>query len=439
MADAFLQFLARLATKIFFRRIEIEGLERFPASGPVLAVANHQNALVDAVLLVAALPRMPRFLAKSTLWKIPPLRPFLRMAQVIPVYRKQDEGVDTSKNQETFARCYEELRDGGMIAMFPEGISHHEPDLQPLKTGAARIALEAEERHGPLETKIVPVGLIWQDKGKFRSRVLVEIGQPFEPQAGPGEDPREAVRRVTAEIDAALDTVTVSYSSWREARLLARAAELWSRRSPDDVPSRDLAAITDLRRNLLAQYRLLKEAHPVEVQRVEEAVDDYDRFLAVSGLRDDQVEADYPTSKVVAYVVRTFYHLILRLPLAAVGTVLCILPYLVTDWIAKRFSATPDAVSTLKLFPGIFAYPTFWILQAIAVGYLLDWHWGLTTLLIAPLTGWVALRFHERRWSFMAEARAFLKLGLSRSLSQDARACRRRAESALVSLAELVP
>ena len=106
--------LARVLLGVFFRSVEVQGLERVPASGPVLFVANHGNALIDPMVLVALLPRLPRFLAKHTLWSNPAVRPLLELAGAIPVYRAQ-EG-DTAKNQETFARCFEELGRGGDFA-----------------------------------------------------------------------------------------------------------------------------------------------------------------------------------------------------------------------------------------------------------------------------------------------------------------------------------
>src|SRR5688572_29391736 len=87
--------LARLLLGVFFRSAEVQGLERVPASGPVLFVANHGNALIDPMVLVALLPRLPRFLAKHTLWSNPAVRPLLELAGAIPVYRAQ-EG-DTAK------------------------------------------------------------------------------------------------------------------------------------------------------------------------------------------------------------------------------------------------------------------------------------------------------------------------------------------------------
>src|SRR5207247_683798 len=83
---------------------------------------------------------------------------------------RRRDNVPMARNLETFARCRSLLARGGTIALFPEGSSHNEPAPLPLKTGAARIALEAEDEHGPLGMRVVPVGLVYEDKERFRSR-----------------------------------------------------------------------------------------------------------------------------------------------------------------------------------------------------------------------------------------------------------------------------
>ncbi|HEX2165465.1 MAG TPA: 1-acyl-sn-glycerol-3-phosphate acyltransferase, partial [Thermoanaerobaculia bacterium] len=102
-SERLLAGLARALLAVFFRRIEVEGEEGVPRQGPLLVVANHVNGLLDAMLVLAALPRVPRFLGKSTLWEIALLRPFLGWARVIPVHRPGDPGADPARNAETFA------------------------------------------------------------------------------------------------------------------------------------------------------------------------------------------------------------------------------------------------------------------------------------------------------------------------------------------------
>src|SRR5918995_5569156 len=95
--------LVRLALRIYFQRIEVTGLEHVPTDTPVIFVQNHPNALVDPVFLLCLAPRRVSFLGKSTLFRMPILGFFVRAIDTLPVYRRQDEGEDVSRNLETFA------------------------------------------------------------------------------------------------------------------------------------------------------------------------------------------------------------------------------------------------------------------------------------------------------------------------------------------------
>ena len=163
--DGFVEFLARCLMRIFFRQVDVIGAERIPRGVPLVLVANHHNSLVDPLLVLGFLGAHPRFLAKSTLFSVPVLRWLLKLGGVIPVYRQQDAGEDTTNNQQTFSLCHEALARGGTVALFPEGISHDAPHLARMKTGAARIALGAETEHGPLGLRVVPIGLTFDEKG----------------------------------------------------------------------------------------------------------------------------------------------------------------------------------------------------------------------------------------------------------------------------------
>jgi glycerol-3-phosphate O-acyltransferase / dihydroxyacetone phosphate acyltransferase len=78
---------------------------------------------------MTTLPRYPRFLGKSTLFRILALWPFPKLAGVVPVYRAKDGG-SRSRNTATFRICQQILAWGGLVALFPDGISHDEPELQ---------------------------------------------------------------------------------------------------------------------------------------------------------------------------------------------------------------------------------------------------------------------------------------------------------------------
>src|SRR5215207_2299723 len=146
-----LRSLGRLALRWFYRDVEVAGIERLPARGPVLLASNHPNALVDALVVGCTLRRPVTLTAKATLLDNPVTRVLLRAAGVVPLRRASDDvtkagspGVlDPSRNASAFAAVLDTLEQGGVVLLFPEGKSHSDPELAPLKTGLARIALLA--------------------------------------------------------------------------------------------------------------------------------------------------------------------------------------------------------------------------------------------------------------------------------------------------------
>src|SRR6266550_5423147 len=94
--------ILKFALRVYFRRIEVVGLGNVPREAPVIFVLNHPNALVDPVFLLCLAPRQVSFLAKAPLFRMPVIGSLVRALDSLPVYRRQDEGEDVSKNQETF-------------------------------------------------------------------------------------------------------------------------------------------------------------------------------------------------------------------------------------------------------------------------------------------------------------------------------------------------
>src|SRR5229473_2018896 len=122
--------ILKIALRVYFRRIEVAGLEHVPRESPVIFVLNHPNALVDPAFLLCLAPRPVSFLAKAPLFRIPIIGAIVRAFEGIPVYRRQDAGADLRKNAETFEAARAVLVRGGTIAVFPEGTSHSDHKLR---------------------------------------------------------------------------------------------------------------------------------------------------------------------------------------------------------------------------------------------------------------------------------------------------------------------
>jgi 1-acyl-sn-glycerol-3-phosphate acyltransferase len=433
--DRALAGLARFVLSVFFRRVEILGTERIPATGPLIVVANHQNGLVDPVLVLAHLGRPVRLLAKSTLWKIPVLSSLLDLAAAIPVHRREDRGSDPGANLETFARCHELLAKGGALAIFPEGTSHDRPALQPLKSGAARIALEAEARFGPLGLRILPVGLLFEEKTAFRSRALVVVGEPIAAAPPTAGESAAAARALTAAVEEGLRRVTLNFESWDEARLIDRAAELFAGEELGLPGGRSLGEEFGRQQALLAGSDELATRHPERIAALTSAVAGYDRLLRAARLTDAQVVAGRALLPAFGTLLRALARLFLRLPVALLGIAANALPYQLARLAALPMRSQPNQVATYKLFPSLLLYPLTWIGEALAAGWLLGGGAAWVTLLLAPASGWVALRFLEEQERLRREVRAFLLLRTRRSLHALLRARREAIRSELQALA----
>jgi 1-acyl-sn-glycerol-3-phosphate acyltransferase len=135
----------RRAVGIYFRRIDAVGNLPDEDTGGRVFVANHVNALVDPILVLTNAPCVISPIAKSTLWNIPGLRALLDQVGAVPIVRRKDDpNKKAESNDAIFDRIADSLGARQNILIFPEGTSHNEPHLIPVKTGAARMLARAK-------------------------------------------------------------------------------------------------------------------------------------------------------------------------------------------------------------------------------------------------------------------------------------------------------
>jgi len=403
--------LARRAVRVHYRVEYLGG--QVPATGPVLLVGNHPNGLVDPVLVASTTPRTVRFLGKAPLFEMPGLGQVMRGLEALPVYRAQD-GADTGANARTFDAVFAALAAGELVCLFPEGKSHDEPELAELKTGAARMAFGAEARHGwRLGVRIVPVGLVYRSKRRFRSRVAVWTGAPLaldDLAELHARDERAAVHALTARIADGLRAVTLELERWEDLPLLELAERiLFDAR----------AGRVERLRAFALRLRALRAHEPARVDALGERIAVFGERLARLGLsaRDlpEKLALEYTPATVGRFLGSAAVRLGLMLPLAFLGALFWYVPYRLIARLAPRL-ATPDTLATVRILAGIVLFPLWLCAAGLALGLRYEAESALLFVLVAALLGPLALAFRDwQRWA-LGEVRTFVRLASRRRL-----------------------
>ncbi|MEO7218025.1 MAG: 1-acyl-sn-glycerol-3-phosphate acyltransferase [Gemmatimonadaceae bacterium] len=222
-----------MAIHWFYSDVEVIHAERIPARGPVLIAMNHQNALIDALLALTVIPRDLRITAKATIGESLPGALLMKAVGIIPLQRATDSSgsTDPIRNRHSFQAMIDELAREGAILVFPEGKSHNDPEVAPLKTGLARVALRARES-GVSGIQIIPIGITFENKAELHTRVSAEVGDPLQIDDWAGDDARElttAVAQRLATISMVRDFRKLPPPSPAQRNDIVRLAAWWGR------------------------------------------------------------------------------------------------------------------------------------------------------------------------------------------------------------------
>ncbi|MEM7034286.1 MAG: lysophospholipid acyltransferase family protein [Chloroflexota bacterium] len=396
-----IRYLISNMVKLFYPTIEIEGKANLPHNEPTIFVLNHPNGLLDPMILMVALKEPVSFLAKSTLFGYPGLRAFIQAFGAFPIFRKQDDGLRggatgdaAERNEQTFARCRALLRDKGKLALFPEGITHSKPELVPLRTGAARIALTTEsENDWKVGVKVVPVGLWYRQKMQFRSSVLLVVGEPFtisEHRNAYEQDERQTVHTVTDEIEAGLDEVVLQAENSYVLGALPVVAS-WTVPEGHKAGLQEHHAWTE---TLLETYQALQKQDPKRLTEITNKAQRYADTLQTLGIDDPWVlEFPFMKQRRVVYLILA---LCLSLPFALLGWLLSYWSYRLTrPVVLKLVGKDTTQIGTFKLIGGALFVLLGWLIEAILFGLWLGPIWGILLFVTVPALAYTALRWGE--------------------------------------------
>ncbi|MDE2835217.1 MAG: 1-acyl-sn-glycerol-3-phosphate acyltransferase [Bacteroidota bacterium] len=384
--------------RLFYSQVEVRG--SWPDSGPVIYVLNHPNGLLDPALVMAARLERVTFLAKSTLFAMPAVGWTARQFGALPVFRAVDVGLRgaaadaedmAGRNEATFAVCRARLHQGRALALFPEGKTHGAPQLLPIRTGAARVALttacEAGWHSGLI---MVPVGLWYEDMTRFRTRVILNVGRKVGVdrwQQVYEEDARAAVQQLTAEVEKRLEATLLQAESHRLLRRVSLLAA-WTAPGEDGHAAGEQL---DWSARLLRGHSYLRVQAPERIERIKQTSKSFGIMLQTAGI-DNPRDLELQRAGRGWLTKRVGWLVVMALP-ALAGAGVGAIPWGVIRVLAHRVRRTE--AGTIKLLGGTMLSGLSVAAWAMVLAFTAGIWWAVGLLVLAPGCLYAVLRWYE--------------------------------------------
>ncbi|KAJ3042094.1 hypothetical protein HDV00_008176 [Rhizophlyctis rosea] len=279
----FMNEWVHLNMNVFWKEIDIQGSEAVPNDRGAILAGNHWNMALDVGTMMMACPRKVHFWTKNEMFKGPALvGNFMRAMGCVPVDRTGTKG----SNANLFTATIETLEKGGVMVVFIEGTSRHEPYLLEPKQGVAWAALQAASKASDpsKSAPIVPCGITYTpDKQTWRGAVSVRYGTPIEIKPYLEEferEPKEAVKRLTNDARAELEKLIIQAPDWDTFHWVFKARPLILGHKD---AYKDITVFNGI-------VKSLEQMEDVTVQTARRVVDEYFSDLKRASLKDEDIE-----------------------------------------------------------------------------------------------------------------------------------------------------
>jgi len=410
-----LQQYAKLCFRLSYRRIEVLNRHNLPVNQSVILAPNHQNALMDAMVLVCNTSYQNVFLARADIFRGKRLIRFLTFLNIMPIYRIRDGIKNVKKNDEVFDRTLQVLHNKkNPLSIFPEGNHGDKRRLRPLVKGLFRIALQAQEKYGHSPgVKIVPIGYDYGHYQHFQSTLFVNIGEPIEVNEFIQvylENPVLAINQMKERFAGALSKQMIDIQTEEYYELYMHLREIFNpeMRSILGIKEHTLAAKFKADKFMIDRLNAGLAAEPENIRQLDHKVKEYWQGIHLRGLSDWVIGTKNHNLPALLF---TSLLKILLLPVFIFGFVNNYLPF----WFAEsriRKIKDPQFQSSFKYVMGLLAFPVWYliIVGILAIARLPFWI-ILSYVLVLPGAGLCAFSYAGRlkrliiRWKFFLQSR----------------------------------
>lgn len=400
MVYRFLKIVIGVGINLFYKEIQVKNKRALQNDGPKIIIANHPNTLMDAWMIGYVCRDPIYYMAKATFFDSRLKTWFLRGLGLIPINRAAESKTKRVSNQDSFEHCYRILERGKTLVIFPEGTSFNERQLRILKSGAARIALEVERRNeGVLNLKVVPVGLVYSQPEKFRSSVLVNIGEPIDPTFFLDkfkEDSLKTTRLLTEKFRQNLEKLLVGATSTEHELLVNDITNILSSEyidSKEKGVERDVLLI----KRIFESVNRIHMTEPDTLEDISELVYRIKYQLNKYEIKSGFLDRRYKPRMFVRQLFFSIIFLLLGLPLYLLGIVHNVVQYKMVDVIVSKIVKDLEYYAPLSVLISLIVYPLSYLGFISLMDYFFELNiWvKLIYLILMPTLGLFAWFFHK--------------------------------------------
>ncbi len=376
----------RFAIRQFYSGIKISGMENIPRNKSVIFAPNHQNALMDPLLLLYSRPGRTVFMARADIFKKKTVANILYFLKILPIYRIRDGVDELDKNYAIFEQAAGVLRDDVPLCLMPEGKQSFQRKLLPLVKGMFRIAFKAQEEMPGKEIVIIPTGIDYEDYVHSGTQVVIRFGKPIEIREYMPlyrENLPKAMNILRDDVSQAISTLIqdirsdTHYEDFYQLSLIGDES-VCRLNQKEETPLHLLQARQEIAREL----DTLESSDPEKADKLCEACRQYMSVLKKLRVRDKEIQS--PPSLIL---------LIVQLTGLITG-----LPFFITGWIANGIPAYTPRLITRKLktddFRSSFTfvlwlvfYLVYYLILFITAGFVTGWIESLGIIVCSALCG----------------------------------------------------
>lgn len=383
---------------LIHKKIIITGKEKIPDKKPIVFAPNHQNALSDPLAILLYTRFQPVWLARADIFgKSKVIDTILRFMKIIPVYRLRDGKENLEKNDKTFADSIKVLENNFALALFPEAAHSFKRQMLVHKKAVPRIVFMAEKKsENQLDIQIIPAGIYYSHYWKLNRTVIVNFGEPI---AVNGfleqykENPNGAVNSLKSAIQEAILPLVVNFNTKKYYESFEKITKIYGNHFLKNQNKRSTPLNRFYSDKLLAQKLDKMETNkPDETEKIVKKAENLHSKLKLLKLRSWLITEEH---KHFVRLFENIFLLIIGFPLFLYGLIFNGIPFFLIDRVVRKKVKNHSFWSTFFLVAGIVLFPMFYLLQLLAVSWLIPNFWiGLIVLASWPITGKLAIKWY---------------------------------------------